>query len=185
MLGSTVEGSEDNGIIPRAVDHIFSFINSQHANTPVDNDFDAPPPVDTSPLGQVHYLVSLSFLEIYNEHVHDLLSFSHSKINLDVREDTSTGGFHVPNLSKHIVTDRAELIRLIQRGGEHRSVTATIMNEASSRSHSMLTLVIEKSYKRTPAQEAAAAAAAALLDDDQVVGDNTMVVQSKLNLVDR
>lgn len=100
MLGSTVEGSEENGIIVRAVDHIFSFINSQHANTPLDNDFDAPAPLDTSPLGQVHYLVSLSFLEIYNEHVHDLLSFSNSKINLDVREDTATGGFHVPNLSK-------------------------------------------------------------------------------------
>lgn len=91
---------------------------------------------------------------------------------------------YVVTFLQHIVTDRTELIRLIQRGGENRSTTATIMNSASSRSHSMLTLIIEKSYKRTPAQEAAAAAAAALLGDDEVVGDNTMVVQSKLNLVD-
>jgi len=100
-------------------------------------------------------------------------------VNLDVREDVSTGGFHVPNLSRHIVTNRAELIRLIESGSKHRSVTSTIMNEASSRSHSMMTISVEKSYRRNPD--------AAPTDEEILTGesaDANLLVQSKLNLVD-
>lgn len=115
-----------------------------------------------------------------SEHVHDLLSFtSGARVNLDVREDVSTGGFHVPNLSRHIVTNRAELIRLIESGSKNRSVTSTIMNEASSRSHSMMTISVEKSYRRNPD--------AAPTDEEILTGesaDANLLVQSKLNLVD-
>lgn len=111
--------------------------------------------------------------------MHDLLSFSgSSKISLDVREDVSTGSFQVPNLSKHIVTNRADLLQLIARGGENRSTTSTIMNEASSRSHSMLTITLEKSYRKPPPQRSADD------DDDFDQRDNAVVIQSKLNLVD-
>jgi hypothetical protein len=65
MLGDLTEGSDQAGIVPTAVDHIFTFINSQHANVPIDEP-NAPPVVDApSALGQLTYLVSLSFLEIY------------------------------------------------------------------------------------------------------------------------
>lgn len=108
----------------------------------------------------------------FSEHVHDLLSFTGSSVSLDVREDVATGAFHVPNLSQHIVTNRDELIALIQRGNTQRRTTATVMNEYSSRSHSMLTITIEKSYKRKPSP-------------DGMVEESTMVVQSQINLVDR
>lgn len=242
LFGRGGEGDEQNGIIPRACDHIFSYIASEGGaqGSPNDDDPDAPPALDTSPLGQVSFLLSVSFLEvrkrtqhslgngsfvaqialllsplsrclatpicvipahstcvliplafvvawccvcvqIYNEHVHDLLSFTgSSKLSLDVREDVATGSFQVPNLSKHIVTNRADLLKLIARGGENRSTTSTIMNEGSSRSHSMLTIMLEKSYRKPPPQRNAED------DDDDEFDqrDNAVVIQSKLNLVD-
>ena len=62
---------------------------------------------------------------------------------LDVRE-SSDGSFYVPNLSKHVVTSRQELLSLVHQGSAARYTSATIMNEHSSRSHSMLTFYIER-----------------------------------------
>lgn len=62
---------------------------------------------------------------------------------LDVRE-SADGSFYVPNLSKHIVQSRDELLTLVHRGSAARYTSATIMNEHSSRSHSMLTFYIER-----------------------------------------
>lgn len=66
MLGEVEENSEKNGIIPRAVDHIFSFIRSQHADAPIDDEEAAlNAKIVSNTLGEVQFLISLSFLEIY------------------------------------------------------------------------------------------------------------------------
>lgn len=73
MTGDLAENSEQNGIAPNAVDHIFASIyaQQQEAAESIDDGDDAAAASDdpVAALG-LHFLVSLSFLEVYNEHVH-------------------------------------------------------------------------------------------------------------------
>lgn len=55
----------------------------------------------------------VSFVEIYNDKCYDLLASN--KLPLEVRE-TKNGTFHVPNLSKHIVTEKADMFKLMKQG---------------------------------------------------------------------
>ena len=165
MMGNLSDPSL-HGIIPNAVEHIFQHIEQQQALSNQAASSVDPSSPDQPP--SIQYLLLLSFLEIYNEKVHDLLGVG-SKVALDVREDRAAGGFIVPNLSRHIVTDREELLALINRGNQNRYVSATSQNEVSSRSHSMLSLYLEKQM----VQRGGAGA-----------GEATVVLSSKLNLVD-
>ena len=84
--------------------------------------------------------VEVSYLEIYNEKVRDLLNPS-NKGNLKVREHPSTGPY-VEDLSKLAVRSFNEIENLMDEGNKARTVAATNMNETSSRSHSVFTLLL-------------------------------------------
>jgi len=84
--------------------------------------------------------VEVSYLEIYNERVRDLLNPS-SKGNLRVREHPSTGPY-VEDLAKLVVRSFAEIENLMDEGNKARTVAATNMNETSSRSHAVFTLTL-------------------------------------------
>ncbi|KAL1893248.1 hypothetical protein Cpir12675_004181 [Ceratocystis pirilliformis] len=89
--------------------------------------------------------VEVSYLEIYNERVRDLLNPS-TKGNLKVREHPSTGPY-VEDLAKLAVTSFAEIENLMDEGNKARTVAATNMNETSSRSHAVFTLMLtQKKY---------------------------------------
>jgi hypothetical protein len=118
-------------VIPRAIDQIFTEIANTTVNDPSES-------TDST----VEWLTVVSFLELYNEKIFDLLGQG-SKVNLDIRE-TAENGFYVPNLSKHVVTNREEILQLIHKGNSNRFVAATSQNEVSSRSHSMLIVYMEK-----------------------------------------
>ncbi|KAK2079949.1 hypothetical protein QBZ16_002344 [Prototheca wickerhamii] len=83
------------------------------------------------------YDVSISFVEIYNEEVTDLLSPSSGP--LAVRDGGPGGGVFVQDLSWHAVRSAADALELARRGSENRRIAATQMNERSSRSHSVFT----------------------------------------------
>ncbi|KAL4771601.1 hypothetical protein BDW60DRAFT_223303 [Aspergillus nidulans var. acristatus] len=84
--------------------------------------------------------VEVSYLEIYNERVRDLLNPS-NKGNLKVREHPSTGPY-VEDLAKLAVRSFEEIENLMDEGNKARTVAATNMNETSSRSHAVFTLML-------------------------------------------
>lgn len=84
--------------------------------------------------------VEVSYLEIYNERVRDLLNPS-TKGNLKVREHPSTGPY-VEDLAKLVVRSFQEIENLMDEGNKARTVAATNMNETSSRSHAVFTLIL-------------------------------------------
>ncbi|KAJ6129480.1 hypothetical protein N7512_002260 [Penicillium capsulatum] len=84
--------------------------------------------------------VEVSYLEIYNERVRDLLNPS-NKGNLKVREHPSTGPY-VEDLAKLVVRSFDEIENLMDEGNKARTVAATNMNETSSRSHAVFTLTL-------------------------------------------
>ena len=86
------------------------------------------------------YTVEVSYLEIYNERVRDLLNPA-NKGNLKVREHPSTGPY-VEDLAKLAVRSFPEIEHLMDEGNKARTVAATNMNETSSRSHAVFTLTM-------------------------------------------
>jgi len=122
----TMEGQweppELRGIIPRAFLHIFERIEDTHDQ---------------------NFLVRASYLEIYNEEVRDLLS-KDPKNRLDIKEDVERG-VYVKDLTSYVVKGVTEMENVLLAGKKNRSVGATLMNQDSSRSHSIFTIVIESS----------------------------------------
>ncbi|KAK5863419.1 hypothetical protein PBY51_000449 [Eleginops maclovinus] len=119
MMGRQEEGQE--GIIPMLCEDLFEKINE-------DNNKD-----------QLAYSVEVSYMEIYCERVRDLLN-PKNKGNLRVREHPLLGPY-VEDLSKLAVTSYTDIADLMDAGNKARTVAATNMNETSSRSHAVFTIV--------------------------------------------
>jgi kinesin family protein 1 len=107
--------------------------------------------------------VEVSYLEIYNERVRDLLNPA-NKGNLKVREHPSTGPY-VEDLAKLVVGSFQEIENLMDEGNKARTVAATNMNETSSRSHAVFTLMLtQKRYDPETKMEMEKAAKISLVD---------------------
>jgi len=119
MQGSK-SSPELRGIIPNAFDHIFSHI---------------------SRTTQKKWLVRVSYLEIYNEEIKDLLG-KDTKKKLELKENPETG-VYVKDLSSYVVKNVEEIDNLMTKGNKNRAVGATLMNAESSRSHSIFTITVE------------------------------------------
>ncbi|XP_013399662.1 chromosome-associated kinesin KIF4-like [Lingula anatina] len=88
------------------------------------------------------FVVRVSFLEIYNEDLHDLLSSNSSK-DLAIREDPE-GGILIPGLTETVVSSPEDTILCLEHGSTHRTTGATAMNATSSRSHAIFTIMVEQ-----------------------------------------
>merc|ERR1711865_1319883 len=86
--------------------------------------------------------VEVSYMEIYNEEVLDLLGPGR---NLKVRQPKGLG-VYVEGLTKLKVKEVGDMLQLIQIGAAERKVTATAMNNQSSRSHAILKLQVSSIY---------------------------------------
>ncbi|KHN96911.1 kinesin [Metarhizium album ARSEF 1941] len=107
--------------------------------------------------------VEVSYLEIYNERVRDLLNPA-TKGNLKVREHPSTGPY-VEDLAKLVVGSFQEIENLMDEGNKARTVAATNMNETSSRSHAVFTLMLtQKKYDAETKMEMEKVAKISLVD---------------------
>ncbi|XP_037717730.1 kinesin-like protein KIF13A isoform X1 [Drosophila subpulchrella] len=118
MMGS----QESKGIIPRLCDLLFSAIANK--STP-----------------ELMYKVEVSYMEIYNEKVHDLLDPKPNKQSLKVREHNVMGPY-VDGLSQLAVTSYQDIDNLMTEGNKSRTVAATNMNAESSRSHAVFSVVL-------------------------------------------
>ncbi|PKY01323.1 kinesin family protein [Aspergillus campestris IBT 28561] len=121
------------GVIPLAITDIFSFIRE----TP-----------------HREFLLRVSYLEIYNEKIHDLLSLSSGgattqQEEIKLREDSKRGVYATP-LREEIVQSPTQLLRVIARGDHARRTGSTQFNARSSRSHAVVQIVVE-SRERAPA----------------------------------
>ncbi|KAI1211668.1 kinesin heavy chain [Annulohypoxylon truncatum] len=113
--------------------------------------------------GTTRCTVEVSYLEIYNERVRDLLNPS-TKGNLKVREHPSTGPY-VEDLAKLVVSSFQEIENLMDEGNKARTVAATNMNETSSRSHAVFTLMLtQKKYDAETKMEMEKQAKISLVD---------------------
>ncbi|XP_058160430.1 kinesin-like protein KIF1B isoform X11 [Dasypus novemcinctus] len=118
MMGKQEEGQA--GIIPQLCEELFEKIND-NCNE------------------EMSYSVEVSYMEIYCERVRDLLN-PKNKGNLRVREHPLLGPY-VEDLSKLAVTSYTDIADLMDAGNKARTVAATNMNETSSRSHAVFTIV--------------------------------------------
>uniref|UniRef100_A0A8C7B9K7 Kinesin-like protein KIF16B n=1 Tax=Neovison vison TaxID=452646 RepID=A0A8C7B9K7_NEOVI len=118
MMGN----SGDSGLIPRICEGLFSQIN------------------ETTRWDEASFRTEVSYLEIYNERVRDLLRRKSSKtFNLRVREHPKEGPY-VEDLSKHLVQNYGDVEELMDAGNINRTTAATGMNDVSSRSHAIFTI---------------------------------------------
>lgn len=127
------------GVIPLAITDIFSYIRETPSR---------------------EFLLRVSYLEIYNEKIHDLLSMSVNggatggpQDEIKLREDSKRGVYAFP-LKEEIVQSPTQLLRVIARGDQARRTASTQFNARSSRSHAVVQIVVE-SRERSPANAGA------------------------------
>ncbi|KAG6442002.1 hypothetical protein O3G_MSEX002088 [Manduca sexta] len=124
MMGS----NECQGLIPRICRQLFSRVAAGKESG-------------------ASYRTEVSYLEIYNERVKDLLA-TDAGHSLRVREHPKLGPY-VQDLSKHLVSDYDDIQECMHRGNLHRTTASTQMNDVSSRSHAIFTITfVQASYLR-------------------------------------
>ena len=123
------------------------------------------PSAKVKEMGKIDFMITVSFLEIYNEEIKDLLNPSSKQMKIRENKDK---GIYVEGLCEVVVKEPRGVLELIEQGNVVRRVAATQMNDTSSRSHSVFTIKIEQ---RTVAE----------LDGGVT---KTQMVKAKLNLVD-
>lgn len=107
--------------------------------------------------------VSLSYLEIYNETIRDLLVPGGSKAGLMLREDANQG-VTVPGLTSHHPKDVQEVMDMIVQGNEYRTVSPTAANAVSSRSHAVLQINIAMKDRNADINEPHTMATLSIID---------------------
>ena len=107
------------GVIPQSIDHIFEFIRSNTGR---------------------EYLLRVAYIEIYNEVLKDLLA--PDSTDLRILNDSKRGILISP-LKEEIVTSPKQVMKVIQRGEMNRHWGTTDYNSKSSRSHTILQIIIE------------------------------------------
>ncbi|XP_060161474.1 kinesin-like protein KIF21A isoform X6 [Globicephala melas] len=124
---------EEQGIISRAVKHLFKSIEEKK-HTSIKNGL--PPP---------DFKVNAQFLELYNEEVLDLfdttrdIDAKNKKSNIKIHED-SAGGIYTVGVTTRTVITESEMMQCLKLGALSRTTASTQMNVQSSRSHAIFTI---------------------------------------------
>eukprot|EP00754_Rhynchopus_humris_P048066 Rhum_TRINITY_DN755_c0_g1::Rhum_TRINITY_DN755_c0_g1_i1::g.2316::m.2316 len=129
MLGPP-DGSM-TGLIPKAASQIFSYLRAMAREA------------DAQGVERPDVRVQASFLEIYNEHVYDLLSGN--DVGLPVRWSASSQSFFAENAMVVACDGYDDLMAVVEEGVSNRSTSAHLLNADSSRSHSILTVYFDAS----------------------------------------
>ncbi|KAL8302944.1 hypothetical protein RB597_005386 [Gaeumannomyces tritici] len=107
--------------------------------------------------------LSLSYLEIYNETIRDLLVPGGSKAGLMLRED-SNQAVSVSGLTSHHPKDVQEVMDIIVKGNEYRTVSPTEANATSSRSHAVLQINVAQKDRNADVNEPHTMATLSIID---------------------
>ena len=126
----TMMGTADEpGLIPRTCEDLFERIDQAHVETP-----------------NISYDVRVSYFEVYNEHVRDLLVPvvpGRAPYYLKLRE-SPTEGPYVKDLTEVPVRSINEILRHMTAGDASRTTASTKMNDTSSRSHAVFTIMLKQ-----------------------------------------
>lgn len=117
------EGTDEEGIVPKVIRNSFQHIEMHKEH--------------------IDFKVSCCYLEIYNEDIRDLLQPGGSKGLIAIRE-APAGGIKVSGIHAEVCRSAEEMFRCLSDGSVQRTTGATLMNEQSSRSHSIFTLILEQ-----------------------------------------
>ena len=143
MSGTNVIEYNGRGINYRALDDLFE-IKSKRSDE-VSRDFCLIFASLKNYVCQVDYQIYVQMLEIYNENLRDLLydhSSDESPPKLEIRS-TQESGCNVPEAMQYPVNCANDVLEVMEIGQRNRSVGSTAMNERSSRSHSVLTVIVD------------------------------------------
>ncbi|XP_059433982.1 kinesin-like protein KIN-7O isoform X1 [Corylus avellana] len=141
MRGSATEP----GVIPLSVHELFETIQQD-----VDREF----------------VLRMSYMEIYNEEINDLLAPEHRKLQI---HESLERGIHVAGLREEIVASPEQVLDFMEFGESHRHIGETSMNLYGSRSHTIFRMIIESRDKS---------------EDEDIVSSCDAARISVLNLVD-
>ncbi|KAK6094660.1 Kinesin- motor protein [Batrachochytrium dendrobatidis] len=114
-----VQGSPDAGIIPRTLYSLFDTLERETAE----------------------YSVRVSFIELYNEEINDLLSPEDDNRKLKIFDDRK-GSTLIQGLEEILVKNAADVISILQTGSNRRQKAATKLNHVSSRSHGIFSITV-------------------------------------------
>ncbi|GLT43281.1 hypothetical protein SLA2020_172430 [Shorea laevis] len=121
------EFPSDAGVIPRAVKEIFDILEAQCAE----------------------YSMKVTFLELYNEEITDLLAPEETSKFIDDKSkkpialmEDGKGGVFVRGLEEEIVSTANEIYKILEKGSAKRRTAETLLNKQSSRSHSIFSITI-------------------------------------------
>ncbi|XP_058868230.1 kinesin-like protein KIF22 [Acipenser ruthenus] len=128
MLG----GAEEPGVIPRAVRDVFQMVREE-SGLPASQDWE--------------HSVSMSYLEIYNEKVLDLLEPQDQ--DLPIREDKDKN-ILIPGLTQRTIGSFSEFESHFLPASQNRTMASTKLNTRSSRSHTVLLIRVVKSQRVLP-----------------------------------
>ena len=151
MMGSfraddELAGKSDAGIIPNALKDLFAMLQEKKASCEHGEE----------------YSVLVSFIEVYNEQVYDLLENS-GKV-LQLREDQERGVVVVAGVTERSAESPDTVLEFLSEGNLNRKTEATLANQVSSRSHAVLQITLKHSRKNEAGR--------------------TVVTESKLSLID-
>eukprot|EP01138_Halocafeteria_seosinensis_P014359 gb/GECG01014660.1/.p1 GENE.gb/GECG01014660.1/~~gb/GECG01014660.1/.p1 ORF type:complete len:934 (+),score=99.95 gb/GECG01014660.1/:1-2802(+) len=130
----TISGGEtfpERGIIPRIIEDLYKHIDENHS---------------------MHFSILISYFEIYNETIFDLLDRSHRTKpieewqKIDMRKDED-GNLELRNLQLFEAKSEREALNLLFLGNVNRMTAETPMNQASSRSHCVFTIHVEQKHE--------------------------------------
>lgn len=121
MQGPDIEDLETQGIVPRMVRTVFNRIDNSSEN--------------------IEFTVKVSMMEIYMEKIRDLLD--PTKSNLQIKVDKNKGIF-VGDLTERYIGSDLDVYDIMRIGNENRKVASTIMNDQSSRSHSIFVMTVHQ-----------------------------------------
>ncbi|NWX83880.1 KIF14 protein, partial [Nothoprocta pentlandii] len=128
---------EDRGIIPRFCEDLFTRVAQMDKQ-------------------QILFQLEMSYFEVYNEKIHDLLGFKagsgQKKHPLRVREHPVLGPY-VEDLTVNVVSSYSDIQSWLELGNKQRATAATGMNDKSSRSHSVFTLVMTQTKAESADEE--------------------------------
>uniref|UniRef100_A0AAG5DHH1 Kinesin-like protein n=1 Tax=Anopheles atroparvus TaxID=41427 RepID=A0AAG5DHH1_ANOAO len=134
-IGTSFAGSRlkiNVGILPRALVDIFTHVNAKQRGARE----------EAATGNGTRYRVFCSFMELYQDHVYDLLSHRNRYERLlGIREDVG-GGVFVPGLTELAVSTAEEAFRWLQHGAGCRATAPTSMNKESNRSHTIFTVIV-------------------------------------------
>jgi hypothetical protein len=157
---------ESMGIIPRVIRTLFCTIADKEA--------------EEATASQTQFKVRVQFLELYGEDIKDLLDYTKTA-KVSIRE-TAAGELFISGATEQLVSSPEQMMNTLEMGSKFRTTAATRMNQSSSRSHAIFTVILEQSV--FPAAAETNADGEPLAEGAQVQAPPPEVRKCKFHFVD-